>query len=286
MQRSGIIRNKEPTVIPVCAVAFISNLLLFFVKLYVGLGANSISIYSDGVNNMFDSLSALLTLVCFYLLGKSTAIGSGELLKKSEHLISCVLSASVLFSGAYFAYNSAERLMYPTPVWFSMKYFYIVASTAVAKLLMLVIYKKMNKKIGSSAVKVMTYDCVLDFFITAVTLTSFGISATGFFASDGICGIIISIIIITGAAKILKENICKVTGFVPTDIREQIEEIFLKADIDPTMIEARFERDDTLYCYAVYKDAETTEKAEKLYSEIKKITSVTMKTVKETENNG
>ena len=235
---------------------------------------------------MFDSLSALVTLVCFYLLCKSTSVGSSSLLKKGEDLISCLLSLSLLVSGAYFAYNSAERLMYPTPIWFSMKYFYIVAATAAAKLVMLVLYKKMNKSIGSSAVKVMTYDCILDFFVTAVTLISLGASASGFFAADGICGIIISITVIITAVKILKESLVRLIGFVPAELREQIGEILRKAEADTDKIEARFERGDEICCYVVFKDDETMKKAENTYSEIKKITSVTMKTVKETENNG
>ena len=49
-------KNDKITVIT-CAAAFALNVALFSVKLYVGLCANSISIYSDAVNNMFDSLS-------------------------------------------------------------------------------------------------------------------------------------------------------------------------------------------------------------------------------------
>ena len=35
------------------------NLILFLVKLSVGLSANSISIYSDAINNLFDCIRAV-----------------------------------------------------------------------------------------------------------------------------------------------------------------------------------------------------------------------------------
>ena len=58
-------KNDKITVIT-CAAAFVLNVALFSVKLYVGLCANSISIYSDAVNNMFDSLSGLAAFIRFF----------------------------------------------------------------------------------------------------------------------------------------------------------------------------------------------------------------------------
>ncbi len=84
----------------------------------------------------------------------------------------------------------------------------------------------------------------------------------------------------------LRENIRKTLGYVPLSVREEIEEVLRSADVDCSKLDARFECTEGIQCFVVYNDAQTQEKAEKLYSEIKKITSVTMKTVKETENNG
>ncbi|MBQ1242943.1 MAG: cation transporter, partial [Clostridia bacterium] len=50
--------------------AFVCNLLLFGVKLYVGLASGSISIYSDGINNFFDCLSGALTVGVIIALSK------------------------------------------------------------------------------------------------------------------------------------------------------------------------------------------------------------------------
>lgn len=235
---------------------------------------------------MFDALSAALTLFCIGALSKRRSVGSAELLRKGENLISGVLSAVVLFSGLTFAYNSLERLMYPTPIWFSMRYFYIVAGTAAAKLILFAVYKRMNKELDSSAVRVMTYDCILDFFVTAVTLISLIASATGFFSADAICGTVISIIIILGALKMLRQSIKGIIGYVPYEVREEIEELLKTAGVDTDKVDARFECGEETVCYLTCRDRETQEKAEKIYSEIINRTSVKMKTVKETENDG
>ena len=56
---------KNKAVVRICLFAFFLNFILFAVKLYVGLSSNIISIYSDGINNLFDSLSVMVTVICF-----------------------------------------------------------------------------------------------------------------------------------------------------------------------------------------------------------------------------
>lgn len=75
-------KNDKITVIT-CAAAFALNVALFSVKLYVGLCANSISIYSDAVNNMFDSLSGLAAFICFAALLSSSSEGTHAINQKS-----------------------------------------------------------------------------------------------------------------------------------------------------------------------------------------------------------
>lgn len=274
------IKGKSGSVVPVCAVAFLCNILLFLIKLYVGLSVNSISIYSDGVNNMFDGLSAVVTLVCLGTLSKSTLIGSGAITKKAEALVSSVLCAVVLISGVYFAYSSAERLMYPTPVWFSMRYFWVLAGTAVMKLVMFFIYRLMNKNIKSETVRVMSLDCILDFFITTVTVITLAVSSAGLFSADAFCGIFISIFIIVSAIRLLKGYVKRLVGYVPYEKREELESILATAGVDREKLSISFDVGDDTLCYISYEDEETEEKTESLYTDILKATDITVRTVK------
>lgn len=264
---------------PVCIFAFVSNLTLFLIKLYVGLSSNSISIYSDGVNNMFDGLGALLTAVTLGILGRSLLVGAAAVNRKTEELLSLVLSILVLFSGAYFAYTSLERLIYPTPVWFSMKYLYILIATALFKLVMFFVYRFMNRKIGSSTVKVMTYDCLLDFLITAVTVVSLAVSARGTFSFDALCGLGISAVIITGAVKMLADKLRRASGYVSAEKRELIEELFKNQGIEKQDIEIIFIYQEAVTGYISFTDSSVREKAELLYDTVKQETGIILKTV-------
>lgn len=264
---------------PVCGFAFLSNLILFIIKLYIGLSCNSISIYSDGINNMFDGISALLTAVCLGLLGKKLLIGSASTLKRTEELLSLVLSTLVLISGGYFAYTSLERLIYPTPIWFSMKYLHLLGATALFKLLMFLVFRFAGKKSDSQVIKIMAYDCVLDFFITSVTIVSLWVSAKGSFSLDAFCGLFISAVIITGAVKILFSFIKKVIGYVPAETRERIAVILEDEGIAISDVELFFEHNDRITGYISFEISQQREKAELLYDRIKEETDIVMKTV-------
>ncbi|MGN1118336.1 MAG: cation transporter, partial [Acutalibacteraceae bacterium] len=125
--------KKDKAVFYVCSVAFSVNIILFFIKLYIGLRTNSISIYSDAVNNLFDSLSGLLTLVTLSLIIKNADLSTEGTVRKSEQLFSFLMALAVAFTGFYFAYSSVERLMYPTPVWYTGLFLAVLILTALIK---------------------------------------------------------------------------------------------------------------------------------------------------------
>ena len=203
-----------------CIFAIISNLLLFFTKLYIGLGANSISIYSDGINNFFDCLSAAVTIVCLSFLSGNADLSSRSYISKAEDFLTFVISSIIGFTGFYFAYSSVERLMYPTSVSYRTKYLFILIATAIAKLLMFAVLRVLNQKGRSDILRLMSLDCVLDFFITSVTVMTLLISTYGNYAADALCGIVISIIITVSAVKSVLACCRKLIGYLPVKQRK------------------------------------------------------------------
>ncbi|MBQ8503438.1 MAG: cation diffusion facilitator family transporter [Clostridia bacterium] len=208
------------------------NFLLFAVKFYVGLSANSISIYSDGINNLFDSLSGALSVICFYFAFRSTDLSSSSRSEKTEQFLSFVLSVIVAVAGFVFAYNSAERLMYPTPVWFTYGYLWILVATAVVKLLMAAFFRYKHRKLGSEVLKVMSVDSLLDFFITAVTVVTLLLSQKGTYSLDAYCGILISIMILISGIRMTFSSGKKLLNLADENVRGKIQEILSEGGID------------------------------------------------------
>ena len=229
-------RNDKITVIT-CAAAFALNVALFSVKLYVGLSANSISIYSDAVNNMFDSLSGLAAFICFAALLSSTSEAARAIIKKSEQFFSFVMSVIILLTGLYFAYNSLERLFYPTPISYLTHYLVLLMITVAVKLVMFFAYRGVYRVTGSPIIKVMAADSILDFFITLATVMSLTVSQ--YAELDAVFGIVISIALIISALKLAKKSGAVMLDFVGSEKREETEEIFSSLGVEVEYITYR-----------------------------------------------
>ena len=211
------------------AFALTVNLVLFAVKLYIGLSVNSISIYSDGINNLFDSLSGGLALGCLLFLGTDKTLLSKALVRNCENLLSFIMSIIVGIAGFSFAYSSLERLMYPTPVWYREKYLYILIATALVKLLMHFVFRALGKKTPSPVIRVMAFDSLLDFFVTSVTVMTLLASKQGSYSFDAFCGIGISIVLFVSAVKMIISSTAKLIGYVSKAKREALENILIQA---------------------------------------------------------
>jgi cation diffusion facilitator family transporter len=235
------------------------NLILFLVKLSVGLSANSISIYSDAINNLFDCISAVLTLCSFSVLS------TGAYAEKAEQLLSFLISCFIGFSGAYFFYSSAERLMYPTPVWYTPKYLILIIVTAAIKLIMSLILRKTSAVYSLKLVRLMATDSALDFCIGCTTVLTLLLSKNGKYAVDALCGIAISIFIFISAVKGIISAVKMLINYKSKEKIEKIESLLLSCENIQRIHKIRFTDGDI--CIA---QVEVSMESESSFEEITK----------------
>lgn len=173
------------------------NFILFIIKLYIGISSNSLSIYCDAVNNLGDTLSCVIVLVGFILVLKLDELRG----KRTQALASFVIGLILVFTGAYFAYNGLERCLYPVKVSFSRAYAALIAVTILVKLIMGIVYIKVNQKKPSPVFRTLILDSFLDCAVTAVTLIGFTLTVKINFSIDGIVSVIIGSVVAISAAK-------------------------------------------------------------------------------------
>ena len=208
----------------VCLFACAANLLLFGVKLYIGLRANSISVYSDAVNNLFDSLSAGLTFAGLYALAGVRDPSAAHTLQRGEQLFTLLTAAAVCCAGFYFAYCSLERFMYPAPVWYTPLYLGVLLATAAAKFGMYALYRAVGKKEPSPVLRVMRMDCILDFFITAAAALTLALSGRSGFSFDALAGLLISAAIAIPAIRSVVSASAQLLDRAPAETRRAVNE--------------------------------------------------------------
>ena len=178
-------------------LGLILNLSLFLVKLYIGISANSLSIYCDAINNLGDTFACGVALLGFVLIKKSGERQSA----RAQSLCTFVISLFIAVTGIYFVYNGSERLLYPLPVSYSLKYAVAISATIVVKILMGLMYKAFDKRVNSPVLKALALDSFLDCFITLAALMSLILIQRVNFAVDGTFAIITGSIITVSAIK-------------------------------------------------------------------------------------
>ena len=140
--------------------------------------------------------------------------------------IVCVLFAALISAGFYFGYTALERFIYPTPVWFTAYYAVTISAAALVKAALFLIYGVFEKKSQSPVIRIMKFDCILDFFITLMTLITLFVSKNGTYSIDAVFGIIISIIITVSAIRQVISSAKILVNYVPYAVREKVEESF------------------------------------------------------------
>lgn len=223
-----MVSRKRKSII--CLTMGTVNLMLFLVKLYLAFSSNSISIYVDSLNSLADFFICLIALLGFCVAGikpsETFPLGYG----KTEEIVNFVLSVVILGTGLAFIYSSLQRFMYPIQVWYSVKYAVVLAATAFVKLIMGIVYFRLNKKSSSKVIHNLGIDSILDFLVSLCIVVSFTLTGIFGYAIDAVMGIIASIIIIISGAKSFRESLLKLIGKNDEKILEKAEEIVKSCD--------------------------------------------------------
>lgn len=203
-------REKQGTIVGV--VGIIWNLILAVIKFFIGFVTNSISIQSDAINNLGDTVSSAATTICFIVSGKKAdrkhPYGHGRI----EYLAGMLIAILVMFVGCQFLFSSVEKIMNPTAIQFNWVFFAVLIVSAFAKVALGFFYIISNKKIKSATIKVASVDSFQDAAITAVTIISFALANVVKFPIDGLTGLLVSIIIVINGIKMIKETMDPLIG--------------------------------------------------------------------------
>lgn len=111
-----------------------------------------------------------------------------------------------MVTGAYFAYNGLERLMYPLKIAYSTEYAVIIIATIFVKIAMGFMFMGFNKKASSPVLKALIMDSFLDCAITLFVLIGLFLIVKINLAVDGIFAVITGAIISISALKGLIEQ--------------------------------------------------------------------------------
>ena len=125
----------------------IVNILLSAFKIVIGILANSMSIISDGLNNVTDAGSSVITMIGFKISGKEVdndhPWGHGRM----EYITAFIVDILIILVGVELFKSSIEKIIHPELPAVSNITIILLIVAVLVKLWLFVFYRKIAKLI-------------------------------------------------------------------------------------------------------------------------------------------
>lgn len=184
-------------------------------KIVVGSLARSVSILADGINNLSDSGSVLISWFSLRMSqkpgDKDHPFGHGRI----EYIGTLAIAVIILYVGIDLLKSSVQAILKPEAPQFSWLLAGVTAFSVPVKLFMWRFYLKRGKAYNISSLNAAAQDSLNDVIITSVVVL--GLFVSHFFGIhvDGWLGALVSLFILWSGIKLVRENSTALIGGKP-----------------------------------------------------------------------
>lgn len=194
------------------AVGIICNCLLAAGKLIVGHMTSSMSITADGLNNLSDGASSIVTLLGFKLAEKPADRKHPYGHARIEYIAGLTVAVMILFIGLELGKSSVEKFINPEPIEFSFTAVWVLLASILVKLFMMLFNLKMGRRINSNALLATAADSRNDVMTTSAVLAASIVEHFYDVRIDGVMGIAVSLFILYSGIKLAGETMSPLLG--------------------------------------------------------------------------
>ena len=207
-------------------VGIFCNVLLFSVKLTIGLILSSLAVTADAFNNLSDAASSIISFIGVKMVGKPAdaehPFGHGRI----EYIAALIVSFLVIEVGFTFFKSSISKILHPEEISFDLVPFVILILSILVKLWMAFFNNKLGKRIDSKVMLATAADSLGDVITTSATVLSIIICHFTSINVDAIAGLIVSAIVIWSGISIAKDTLEPLIGErVPAELYQKITDI-------------------------------------------------------------
>lgn len=193
-------------------VGIICNVLLFGVKLMVGLLINSISVMADAFNNLSDAASSVISFAGVKLAerpaDKEHPFGHGRF----EYIAALAVAFLILQVGFSLLQSSFKKVLSPEELNFNPVLVGILCLSVLIKLWLTFFNRKLGKRIKSTVMLATSADSRNDVIVTSATIISAVITGITGANIDGYMGLVVSFFVMFAGFKIAKETLEPLLG--------------------------------------------------------------------------
>lgn len=193
-------------------VGVICNVILFAVKLIVGLLINSVSVMADAFNNLSDAASSIISFIGVKLASrpadKEHPFGHGRI----EYIAALAVSFIILQVGLSLFKSSFSKILNPETVIFNPILIGILILSIFVKVWLMIFNKKLGKKVNSKVMLATAADSMGDVLVTSATVISTIVAGATGWQIDGYMGLVVSVFVMIAGIGIAKDTLEPLLG--------------------------------------------------------------------------
>lgn len=193
-------------------VGIFCNVLLFAVKLTIGMLMHSIAVMADAFNNLSDAASSVISFIGVKMAEKPAdrehPFGHGRM----EYIAAFIVAFLVMEVGLSFFKTSIEKFRAPEKLVFELIPFLILVLSVGVKLWMAFFNRKLGKRIQSQVMLATAADSMGDVITTSATLLSILIFRLTGWNIDAATGLLVSLVVMWAGFSIAKDTLEPLIG--------------------------------------------------------------------------
>lgn len=214
--RSPEVRRSYGTLASV--VGIIMNMIVAAGKVIVGAMFGAISLIGDGINNLSDAGSQIISFISFKMAAKPADRDHPFGHARIEYVASMIVSFFVMLVGWNLFRESLDKLMGKMGgTTFSWLMIAVLGVSIVIKVWLFLFNRKIANKIGSTVMKATAADSLSDAAASAAVLAAMLVFKFAGIDIDGYMGIAVAIVIFIAGIKILNDTKNSILGEAPSD---------------------------------------------------------------------
>lgn len=204
-------------------VGVICNLILFVMKLIIGMFLNSVAIIADAFNNLSDAASSVIGMIGAKLAAKPAdaehPFGHG----RYEYISALIVSFLILEVAFSCFKDSFSKILHPENIDFNLVSVIILSVSILVKLWLSFFNRKLGKRIDSKVMLATSKDAMGDCIVTGATILSLLCIYFLDLNIDGIVGCLVSLIVFIAGINVARDTIEPLLGeAVPSEMYKEI----------------------------------------------------------------
>lgn len=195
-----------------------TNIVLFIIKLIIGIFVGSMAIISDAINNLTDLISCVVSLLGFKLANKPADEDHPYGHERIEYITGMIVSFIIIAVGILLCYTSIKSLINkeinPT---FTIASFIVLGIAILGKFLLGLFYNGIGNAINSVSIKASRQDSFNDALSTTIVLIAAIVKfyVPSLWWLDPALSICIGLFILYSGIKLVKETVSPLIGLTP-----------------------------------------------------------------------